>query len=114
MPSERLHDVVVRSRLQAAHPLELLSARGQHQDGHLREVADALERREPVQLRHIHVEDHEVGAPGVDLSQARAAVGGLVHRVAGTAEELPEQPADVRIVVDDEHPRVAHRPTFGL
>ena len=59
LPPERLRDVVVGASGETAHLLELLRSRGQHDHGHVGEVADSLERLVPVHPRHRHVEDDE-------------------------------------------------------
>ena len=100
--AERLGDVVVGAAGEAAHLLELLRPRRQHQHRDVRDVADALERLVAVEPGHGDVEDHERRRRLEQPPQPGAAVGRLVHRVAGAHEHVAQQSADVGVVVDDE------------
>ena len=99
---ERLRDVVVGAGREASHLLELLRTRRQHQHRHVREVADPLERLVAVHVGHRHVEDHERRRRREELSKRGPSVARLVDRVARALEQLPQQQADVVVVVDDE------------
>ena len=44
----------------------------------------------------------------MERTDSRATVGRLLHGEAGPGEQLRDEPADVRIVVDDEHTAFAH------
>ena len=106
--AERLHEVVVCARLKAAHALELVAAGGEHQDRDVGHVADPLQHVPAVELGHRDVEDDEVGPPRVELAQAVAAVLGLLDLRPAAFEERPHEAADVVVVVDDEHSKLAH------
>ena len=108
LPSEGLDDVVVRTGLEAPHPLQLVTSGRQHQHGHLAEVSDALERLEPVQVRHRDIEDDEVGPPGVHLAEARPAVRRLADERPRPRQEGLDEAADVGVVVDDEDAGALH------
>jgi hypothetical protein len=110
LPSERLADVVVRAAAQPAHLLQLAALRGQHQHGHVADLADPLERRPPVELGHRDVEDDQVGSAAEQLAQALASVLSLADVVPRPAEKLGHERAHVRIVVDDEDRSLAHTP----
>src|SRR6266550_7720985 len=75
----------------------------QHHDRHGAQLTDAFERLPTVEARHRDIENHEIGLLGVEQSQPLAPVAGLDHRVAGSLQHLPEQAADIRVVVDYEH-----------
>src|SRR6266550_7029824 len=75
----------------------------QHHDRHGAPLADAFERLPAVEARHRDIENHEIGLLGVEQSQPLAPVAGLDYRVAGSLQHLPEQAADIRVVVDYEH-----------
>ena len=114
LPAERLRDVVVGARGEAADALELLGARREHDHRHFREVADPLERLVPVQLRHADVEEDEGGRRLVELPQGRPAVGRLLDPVTRADEQLPEEDPDVLVVVDDEDSRPVTHTVFIL
>src|SRR5436190_2607620 len=77
--------------------------RAQHHDRHGAQLADAFEGLPAVEARHRDIEDHEIGLLGVEQSQPLAPVAGLDRRVAGSLQHLPEQAADIRVVVDYEN-----------
>ena len=66
------------------------------------------QQRDAIDVRHPDVEQHEVG----DLTRARGAclcsVGRYIHLVALLGEDLLQQAADVRLVVDHENVWTAH------
>jgi hypothetical protein len=66
------------------------------------------QQRDAVDVRHPDVEQHEIG----HLPRARGArlrgVGGHVHFVAFLGEDLLQQPADIRLVIDHENVWTAH------
>ena len=106
--AEGLHDVVVGAGLEAADPLELVAAGREHQDGHGRHVADAVEDVPAVELRHGDVEHDEIGPPGVELAKPLAPVRGVVDGDSGALEEGHDELTDVVVVVHDEHAGFAH------
>ena len=108
LPAERLGDVVVGARLEAAHLLQLGRPGGQHRHRHVGKVADALERLPTIQLGHRDVQEDGVRRRRVERPQRILAVGGLGHLVALTLQELANEAADVRVVVDNEHVRTCH------
>jgi hypothetical protein len=61
---------------------------------------------EPVQSRHHHVEDQQIGAEGLRERQRLLAVRGGGDLEPGVAQAGRQQLADVRLVVDDEEPRL--------
>ena len=64
-------------------------------------LADAAAHVEAVEARHHHVEKHEVDAE--QLVQPFGAVVRRYHFVAKLFDEYLRNPADARIVVDDQH-----------
>src|ERR1700675_666763 len=59
LTAEGLDDVVVGTRLQTAHSLELRTPRGQHDYRYVADIPDSLERLPAVQVPHRHVENDE-------------------------------------------------------
>jgi len=66
------------------------------------------QQRDAIDVRHPDVEQHEVG----DLTRARGAclcsVGRDIHLVALLGQDLLQQAADVRLVVDHQNVWTAH------
>ena len=84
--AERLDQVAEHAGLDRARDELLLAVRGQHHDRDRALVEDPPRRLDPVELRHLHVEDREVGllAPGeLDRLLAVSRLG--AHLVAGRA-----------------------------
>jgi hypothetical protein len=115
--SERLHQVVVRALVQSAYPIGQGAARGEHEHpqvalpGRLQlAVAQRPAQREPVAVRQIDVEQHQVvlvdGQPVVRLRR----VGGDVHRVPGPGQPHPQAFGQVLLVLHHQqpHPSTIH------
>jgi hypothetical protein len=111
---ERLRDEVVGARAQPAHLVQLAAAGRQHEDGHVGELAHALEHLPAVEAGQADVQDDEVGALGEQHSQRLVAVGRAAHAVAGPFQEDRHEPADHLIVFDDQDCCGCHRAqTYG-
>ena len=108
LATEGLGHIVVRSRLQAAHLLQLGRPRGQHDHGNVAHVSNALERLPAVELGHRDVEEDEIWRRRVERTQALPAVGTLQDLVARPLEELANEATDIGVVVDDEHASSLH------
>jgi len=74
LPPERLRHVVVGTGTERTHLLQLLAAGAQHHHGHIAQLANALEGRPAVEIGHVDVEHHEIGALAVERLQRRAPV----------------------------------------
>ena len=99
---EGLGDVVVRAELQADDRVDVVVARGQHQDGGVAPPPDLAADLEAVELGKHHVEDHEVRiVPGVAVERVDAVMRGD-DREAVLLEVQPDEVDDVALVVDDE------------
>src|SRR6185312_7791985 len=100
--AEGLGDVVVGAELEAHHAVDLFLAPGEDDDREVQGFAQPARDREPVLVRELEVEDHEVDHLGAeDLVHVGA---GFRHRdlevVLG--EVLMDDVADGGVVVDDE------------
>lgn len=62
----------------------------------------AGEERCPIHDRHQHVEDDEVGLPGLREFKAHRAVRGRAHGVAFVFQQRGHEPADARFVINNE------------
>src|SRR5918911_507647 len=101
--TERLRDVVVGPRLEAADLVNLLAAGGEHDHRYVRDAPDSLEDLEAVHARHRDVEENHVGLSGKDRANPRLAVGRGHHlRVLPLQFETDfERLAQARVVVDN-------------
>ena len=102
--SERLGDVVVRSRVERLDLVGAVGSPGQHDDGRLGPAAQALDHLHAFQVGQAEVEDHQVGrVPGGHLE--RLGPGGRhVHLVLAHPQVDAQRAQDLRLVVDDQHP----------
>ncbi len=108
---ERLGEVVDAAGGERAHLLERLVERGQEDHRH---VAGRFVRLEPlahgeaVEVRHHHVEQHEVRRVGAGALEALGARAGGDHVETVDREQVDEQLDVRRRVVDDQDPRRGH------
>ena len=111
---EGLGEVVVAAGLQALHPL--IHRRQRREEQHRRAVALAaqgLDQAHPVHAAGQHaVEHHQVELLGGGEEQAVAAVGRVLHRVAGFLQPLLDEAGDLGVVLDQQDPH-RPRPLFG-
>ena len=100
--SERLGDVVVGAELQRLDDARLVGSAGKDDDRRLAAGgAPAAQEVVAGDVRQAEIEQDEVGVAG-DGGFGGAAVGRLDDLVALRAEAGAQQPADRRLVVDDE------------
>ena len=102
---EGLDDVVVGSGLQAGDLVGAQRLRGEHDDGRvggLGVLAQALRHLEPVDPRHHHVEQDQIGPDLSGALQRFLAVTGDRDVIARRAQVHLDESRDVWIVVDDQ------------
>ena len=105
---ERLGQVVIATRLQAADAVVHGPPRAQDQHGRPHAAgAHPIDERETVELRQHHVDDGDVVSTLDGKVQAPFAVGRRVHRKPGLREPLAHEVGNRRVVFDDEHPHRA-------
>ena len=98
---EGLHEIVVRTELEADHAIGLLAARGDDDDRHVGALAEAPADVEPVDVREPQVEQHEIGArSGKRLGPRRRAF----DDEALTAKPLRERQRDRFLVFHEQDP----------
>ena len=100
--AERLGEVVVGTELEAQQLVELVVARGEHDDRDGRVTPKLAGDVEAVEPRQPEVEDDEIRAALADRRQRRRAVAGRQHREARVLEVVAGERGDLRFVVDDE------------
>ncbi len=97
-----LHEVVGALPHRRDRGLDVAMARD-HDDRHADvRGAEPLQHLEPVETRHLDVQQHDVGSMPLGLSQAVGAVCGLEDLVAVILQVQADGVTDGRIVVDDE------------
>ena len=106
---ERLADEVVGTGVEAAQPVGLLAARGQHDDRQMRGVGAAPQPAadlEAGELRQHPVEQEQVGLPLLDQGHRLLAVERLGDGEAGRLQIVGEQLLQRRLVLDDQDQRL--------
>ena len=99
---ERLGQVVVGAHFQAEHAVDRLGARGQHDHRRVRARPQVATQGQAILARQVEVEHDQVHVFAVQQLAHGGAVCGRAHLVAGAAELLGQQGADVVVVVDDQ------------
>lgn len=101
---ERLHQVVVGSRIEAVQAICDVVAGGEEDNGALRGGPQAMREPEPVHPGHHDVEDRQLGTePAGDLVEVGAVRPGM-HPVSRTAQPVLQRRPEGVVVLDDEHP----------
>ncbi len=81
----RFHHVIVGSGLKAAHDVQVVAPRGQHDDRDVATAAQPPAHLETVQSWEHHVEHHDVGGGVLEVAKRRLTGLGGAHPVAETA-----------------------------
>ncbi len=100
---ERLREVVVGADLEPDDLVDVLVARGQHQDRDVGALADPAADLHAVDVREHEVEHDERRLARLGLGERGRAVGGRPHRVAGVLEVERDEGGDRGLVLDHEH-----------
>ena len=114
---EGLGEVVVRAAVQPPHALRHVAERGQHEDRRGPLGAQAPADGEPVQDRHHHVENDEIGAELRRQRDGRVTLVGDVDGIALGPQHALQRRRHGGVIVDHEYPRRCHDlliPTPGL
>ena len=104
--AERLGEVVVGAALEAEDLVGLGVARRQHQDRRAAVHGAGADRPadgDAVEIGQHQVEQNQIEALGVGARQGVPAVVDLLDRVAAERQVEPQQFADGRVVLDDQH-----------
>ena len=106
---ERLRQVVVGADLEPDDLVDVLVARGEHDDRHVGALADAAADLDPVHVGQVEVEDDQRRHLGGDRVQRPGARADRPHAVAGVLQVERDERRDRLLVLDDEHRgRAAH------
>lgn len=98
--AERLRQIVVGAQFQAQHPVGLLSARAEDEDGNVGDLSDAPADVDAVHVRQSQVEQDDIA---VRTSQAVGAGGHVIDRQPEVSEPLGERFGDRLVVLDEQH-----------
>ena len=106
---ERLGQEVLGPGGERPGPRRPVHVAGQEHDREVRvggeTGADRLQGGEPVEARHMHIEEHEVGLVGTDRVDGRAGIHEPRHAADPRPLDDPLQELDVQgLVVDDDDP----------
>src|SRR5258705_12557629 len=106
--AERLQQIV--ERVHAKRLEREFFVRGDKDDRRHPLGADRADHTEPVDLRHLHVEQDEVGLERFDRLDRRLAVGAVTNgfELRILADQLAQPCAGQGLVVDDEHTQAVH------
>ena len=104
---EGLDDIVVGADLEAQDAVLGLALGGQHEDADVGERgvgADLLADLVAGRVGQVQIEQDDIGRLRADRREALGAARGPVDRVARGLEVELEEPRDVALVFDDDHP----------
>src|SRR3954470_11242418 len=102
---EGLRQIVVGTDLEADDLVDVLVARGQHQDRHVARLANALRHLDAVDVRKHEVEHDQSGHLLRDLVQRITAGRGRADGVPGVLEVQRDERGDRALVLDHEDAR---------
>ena len=100
--AEGLDHVVIRSQFQAGDPVGDITKSCEHHDRNIRFLAQFLTDPVAIQLRHHHVENHEVRVALLETFQGFGSVAGSDDVVPDHREPGFEDPADAGLVIHHE------------
>ena len=101
---DRLQQVIERAHLEG--PQRVLIVRGDEDDHRHLLRPDRLQHLEPVGARHLDVQEDEIRRIPPDHRQPFFRGGRFLDRIPGPLEDVTEETADLRFVVDDVHAMV--------
>ena len=100
---EGLDDVIIRTNVQPQDAVRIFISGGDHQDGHLRDAADAAADLKAVDAGQHDIQQDQRGRGGVKQGQRLLAGGGGQVRPALRADVLGENFQNLFVVVHDEN-----------
>jgi hypothetical protein len=97
---EWLCDVVVRSELEADHPIDHVTLAGDHHDGNLMMASDIPREIESIFTAEHQVKRHEIDVSGREQGMHGGAVGRFAHAEPFRLKAIAQQCAHGGIVVN--------------
>jgi hypothetical protein len=101
---KRLGQIIVRAHLETDDAVDLLRARGQHQNRNSGIGTDATAYFESVHARQHHVKNHNIWPLVSRHRDGLIARGGHDHVIASLLKVVAQRVQQIRFVVYDEHP----------
>ncbi len=98
---ERFGEIIVRAHFEAEDAIDILAARGQHDDRHLRFRAHLAAQAEAIFARQHHIEDQQVDAMIGHRAGHLASIGCGGHVAAVAAQVFRDQRSRLAIVFND-------------
>ena len=100
---ERLRHVVVGANLEPDDLVDVLVAGREHEDRHVRVLADASAELDPVAVRQVEVENDQGGGLLRDLDERCLGGRRRAHAVASVLQIGGDERGDRRLVLDDQN-----------
>jgi hypothetical protein len=91
--------VVIRTQVEAADLIRILSTGRQDNDRHSGELPHLLRHSETIHARHHHIQEDKIRGVRLDLLQCRLSIAHPDHLIALELEVAGDQPQDLGIVV---------------
>ena len=111
---EGLGDVVVRTHRESEHLVGVLALGAEHDDRQVAPLPQLHHRRQPVEPRHHHVDDHQPHRTVHRLFERLHPVVRPQHAVALLFEQQRDRLHDLPVVVDHQHAFVHLISPLGL
>ena len=101
--AERLHHVVVSAELEQVNLLSFVRAHRENDDRDARPRTNALDDVGTIHIRQPEVDDHQIDRPQCRRADRFGACAGFVHDETIELESGAQKPADLNLVIYDEH-----------
>jgi len=111
--AERLAHVIVGAGVERGHLVGFLSSRREHEDGHLRPLAQPPDHLEPIHVGQAQIQDDQVRLTRLGGLQALLRGDRLDEAITVTPERGPEKASNLRLVLDEDDDRSLGRPRAG-
>src|SRR6185437_16146267 len=100
---DRLGDVIIRTHAHAQQLVELVVLRGKEDDRQIAVLAQPGEQLEPVDARHLDVEDGYVGGNILEGFEGGRATVIAAHGETFALERITDRVQQVSVVVDEDN-----------
>ena len=100
--AERLDEVIIGTELETEKLVDFIIAGCQHDDRDLRDLAQAAAGLHAVETRHHEVKDDDGGMMQSGRFECIDAIGGFVCLPVRLFQEIDEQTAETRIIIDNQ------------
>jgi hypothetical protein len=113
--AERLHQIIIRARVESLHAVLDLAFGGEHEDGHrVVQAAQLSADRVAIELRQHEVEQDQVGLFCEGALQSRCPINCGEHAVACGGQRVGQRGAHGQFVFDEEDARVHDGSDWGV